>query len=166
MSLRRHLAYARYVARHKFGVLVGAYLVRAGVWAALVHDLSKLLPDEWGPYARNFYQADGSPRRGEPEDSEFKLAWWLHQRRNPHHWQHWLLRNDDGTLTPIPMPEPVVREMVADWIGAGMAIAGTLDPSGWYEHSREKMVLADETRELVESILRALREGKGGSSGM
>jgi hypothetical protein len=28
-----------------------------------------------------------------------------------HHWQHWLLREDDGDTFPLPMPETLVREI-------------------------------------------------------
>jgi hypothetical protein len=51
------------------------------------------------------------------------------------------------------MPEPLVREMVADWMGAGRAITGTWDVAGWYAKNRERMVLHPETRARVEALI-------------
>jgi hypothetical protein len=37
-----------------------------------------------------------------------------------------------ATLKALPMPEKFVREMVADWMGAGRAITGRWDVNDWY----------------------------------
>jgi N-acetyl-anhydromuramyl-L-alanine amidase AmpD len=46
---------------------------------------------------------------------------------------------DANRYRALPMPEPLVREMVADWMGAGRAITGQWDVAGWYTKNREKM---------------------------
>ena len=149
--MKDHLAYARYVIRHKRFVLQACRLVHASMFRGLVHDLSKFLPSEWFPYVHRFYAPDGSKRYIETED--FNLAWCLHQKRNLHHWQAWVVVMDRGDLVPLPMPEKCVREMVADWIGAGLAITGKQDVIGWYSKSCHKMILHEDTRALVEQIL-------------
>ncbi len=50
------------------------------------------------------------------------------------------------------MPETYAREMVADWIAAGRA-QGKPDTAAWYAAHRERIVLAAETRALVERLL-------------
>jgi len=138
-----------------------------------MHDWSKFLPSEFFPYARYFYGPEELPLAAmygnqrmwailtgcykEAVERRFNIAWLKHQHRNSHHWQHWVLRNDDGTTEPIEMPVPVVYEMVCDWIGAGRAIHGrydTADPCKeareWYLKNQEKMLLHPETRRLVE----------------
>ena len=58
---------------------------------------------------------------------------------------------------PLPMPEVYAREMVADWVGAGMAINGVSNPQAWYTSNREKMLLHPKTRVFVEELLSSLR---------
>lgn len=55
----------------------------------------------------------------------------------------------------LPMPEAAIREMVADWMGAGRTITGTWEASTWYEKHRDDMVLHPETRARVEALLEA-----------
>ena len=151
MSIRRHIAYAEYIARHKWFVLVAGLRVGAPLWRLIVHDWSKLTPTEWGPYARTFYAADGS-KRYKP-DLMFDAAWLHHQHHNPHHWQAWILRKDNGATKNLPMPEPVAREMVADWMGAGRAITGRWEVNAWYWKNRETIILHADTRRLVEQLV-------------
>lgn len=54
---------------------------------------------------------------------------------------------------PTEMPRQYLLEMVADWMGAGRAIRGTWEYAKWYRGQRDRIVLADDTREIVESIL-------------
>lgn len=119
--MRPHLQYLAYVVRHKWFVFRAGLRTGAPLWRLLVHDWSKFTPAEWGPYVRKFYG-------GWERLDEFDQAWLHHQHHNPHHWQHWLLREDSGLLKLLRMPDDLVREMVADWMGAGRAIrlpAGT-----------------------------------------
>lgn len=57
------------------------------------------------------------------------------------------------------MPERYVREMVADWYGAGRAITGRWDAPGWYWENKEKMKLHPATRSFVEVLL-VTRKGR------
>ena len=171
--MRPHLKYASYVARHKWFVLLAGIKTKAPLWRLLIHDWSKLTPAEWFPYVRNFYgrpphaAALRSRYGGRPNDEAnladwegerslaFDKAWVHHQHRNPHHWQHWLLREDDGDFKVLPMPEKFVREMVADWMGAGRAITGRWEVGKWYAQNAHKILLADETRKRVEALIAA-----------
>jgi hypothetical protein len=149
-----HWRYMTYVARHKFFVLLACLRLRVPLRQAILHDWSKFLPDEWLPYARYFY-GPGSAERQQPREAKwaFDVAWLRHQHRSPHHYQHWILRNDDGSTVPLPMPERFAREMVADWMGAGRAL-GKPDTRAWYLSNRERIVLHDDTRHLVERLLK------------
>ena len=125
VSVKAHLRYGSYVARHKWFVLRAGLKTKAPLWRLLIHDWSKMTPAEWGPYVRSFY---GPQPRTDAAKCAFNAAWLHHQHHNPHHWQHWLLREDRGDLKMLAMPERFVREMVADWMGAGRAIGGLLQP--------------------------------------
>lgn len=150
-SMKRHANYLKYVLRHKWFVLVSAIRIGAPFWGAIVHDLSKFRPSEWGPYARTFYAPDGTKQYNETE--EFNRAWNDHQKRNRHHWQYWLLTFDRGETIALPMPKHYILEMVADWMGSGRAITGKWEVLEWYRKNRETMTLHPETRFQVESIL-------------
>ena len=55
------------------------------------HDASKSKPDEYEAYDAYFYGGN----RSYAVVQAFQRAWLLHIHRNPHHWQHWVLINDD-----------------------------------------------------------------------
>lgn len=240
MSKTPTLAYLRYLLRHKWYVFVAGRRTGAPLWRLLVHDLSKLRPSEWGAYVEKFYGPSAEKRKElrrtdllvlgrsltasqEEVDAAFDRAWLLHQRRNAHHWQFWLLVDDspapwrafigsyDGGMQhhaindmprdradkseilavhidglgmcndrdedrrrfrkvehlerickeantgrrvrALPMPEALVREMVADWAGAGRAITGAWEVAVWYRKNKENILLHPDTRVLVERLV-------------
>lgn len=158
--MRRYLAYASYVLRHKWFVFVAG--CQLGVpWLALLHDNSKFGPSEFGPYARFFYESDGAKKQRrnstgyykptDTGDHAFDVAWHHHFRNNKHHWQFWAVPDTEvpGGIKVLEMPERYRREMLADWIGAGKA-QGVPDTLGWYLTNRDKLVLGPETRKWIE----------------
>jgi len=163
-----HWKYFKYVLRHKWFVFVEC--CRLGIpMRGLLHDLSKFRPSEWFPYAHHFYRdntgegldaigtyglAELAPWGFYTED-RFNRAWLKHQHRNPHHWQFWLLQPDEGQEWPLPMPQEYAKEMLADWIGAGLAIHGKRDVLTWYRKNRLRMSLHLETASLIEKLMKA-----------
>jgi len=161
----RFLAYARYVFIHKWYVFWACLKLGVPIWLAIFHDASKFLPREFIPYAYQFYDSKGAPKDvrdssgaydPNSQSDSFKKAWISHQK-NCHHWQAWVSIGNFGTLEPSPFPERYVREMVADWIGAGKA-RGQSDPSGWFEKNRSSMVIHPETEKRIDEILEGLGE--------
>ena len=146
----KHAQYASYVIRHKAHVFLAA--CRLGVLVrGLLHDWSKLPPDEWIPYA-DFFCGLFDPDYVVARQRRLDAAWLRHQHRQDHHWQHWVLRNDDGTTVTLEMSDGARREMLADWIGAGRAL-GKPDTAAWYAANRDRMVLGPETRRWIEHEL-------------
>jgi hypothetical protein len=161
VGVGRHWQYGKYLVRHKWFVFVAG--CRLGIpFLAALHDNSKFRPDEWAPYARFFYESDGTKRTQRDStgyykptdtgDAAFDFAWLLHQKRNRHHWQWWVLPEDEGGTKVLPIPDRYRREMLADWIGAGQA-QGTPDTLRWYTANRHKMNLHAETRAWIEAQL-------------
>lgn len=161
--MKKHLLYARYLARHKWFVFVAGLRIKAPLWRLLIHDWSKFLPSEWIPYA-NFFYGKRYPRIPEPlgpkdyivplpAKEAFDRAWLHHQHFNSHHYQHWILREDSGGTKFLEMPEKLVREMVADWMGAGRAITGKWDAAAWYVRNKENIAVHASTRVRVEQLL-------------
>jgi hypothetical protein len=54
------------------------------------------------------------------------------------------------------MPEKYVREMVADWFGAGKAITGKWGAKDWYQTKKDGIKLHPKTKALVEELLEVL----------
>ena len=168
--MKIYTRYLWYVLRHKWFVMLACF--RGGLfWRGITHDLSKLRPSEFFPYARHFYGdiSKGRDKTGaydptQTNNPEFERAWLHHQRRNDHHWQYWVEAPGYAfTVTHKDryercqkvheMPIAAIEEMVCDWKGAGRA-QGKPDTAGWYKVNGPKMMLEDSTRRLVENLLR------------
>lgn len=163
--MKAHWQYLKYVLRHKWYV----FLWCCHYWiplAGIVHDLSKFRPREWFPYVDKFYGGEWPERHyGDVRaalgdkytqpwvDARFDEAWNHHQKRNPHHWQYWVLREDSGATKALDMPMRYRKEMLADWRGAGMAIKGKDETPQWYMKSHDRMILHPDTRYWVEQQL-------------
>ena len=156
----KHFKYLRYVAVHKWFVLVECWK-RGLYWRGLVHDWSKFLPSEWVPYTNFFYgqpppdsntHQAGYQKPTDTGNAAFEHAWLLHQKHNDHHWQWWLLSMDDGGTTLLEMSMGARTEMLCDWIGAGKA-QGKSDTAAWYEQAKAKMQLGPATRAWIENEL-------------
>lgn len=113
-KLSAHLRHLRYELFHKWYVLTECF--KAGLyWRGIVHDMSKFLPDEWFPYVEFFYN-------GKKTKDEFERASSLHRNRNKHHYQCWIIQQEDGSSAVLPMEEPYITEMICDWIGIEKAM--------------------------------------------
>lgn len=152
--MKRHWAYFKYIVRHKWFVFVAGLKIGASIWRLLIHDWSKFLPSEWIPYAHTFYDENGNTRYKKTD--EFNMAWLMHQHRNPHHWQHWILREDSGNVIKMSVPNKYIKEMVADWMGAGRAITGKWEVREWYNRNKQKIGVSIGTKLKIEKILETL----------
>lgn len=146
----RHWQYLKYVMRHKLYVFQACLKLGVPIWIAIFHDWDKFLPDEWFAYARTFYAPDGSNQY--KPDNSFAIAWLLHQNRNKHHWQYWLITWDKGNTECLAMPDVYRREMLADWKGAGKAL-GKPDTSLWYFVNYDNIKLHHDTRKWIDEKL-------------
>lgn len=158
--MKNHIAYLKYVLRHKWFVYRAGRITRAPLWRLIIHDWSKFLPCEWFPYVGSFYNADGTKAdwglRTPFGIQWFDQAWNHHQKFNKHHWQHWVLTtdSDEPRTKALPIPEKFIREMVADWMGAGLAITGRMEVQEWYDKNASKMILHPDTKIRVDEILK------------
>ena len=51
------------------------------------------------------------------------------------------------------MPLEYIKEMVADWAGAGKAITGSWEVKNWYEKCQDKIQITPKTRMIVEELI-------------
>ena len=124
------------------------------------HDISKWNNDEYEAYDAYFYPGNKGEKPVEVIDA-FNLAWLTHIRRNSHHWQHWVLINDDPNEGRIALKMPVVDvvEMICDWWAFSWVKGDLREIFKWYDEHKDYIILHPETRSLVENILGWIEEG-------
>lgn len=125
------------------------------------HDESKFSAEEYEAYDEFFYPSDGSEVGSDPErKKKFEQAWLHHQNSNPHHWQYWLLMNDnnEGEFKALEIPMCYLEEMVADW-GAFALIKNDADAlANWYAANRSKQIIHPKSREIIDALVVVLTE--------
>lgn len=120
------------------------------------HDASKSDPEEYEAYDAYFY---GGNRSYEVVQN-FRYAWLKHISLNPHHWQAWILVQDDpeeGEIV-LNMPYNYILEMICDWWSFSWNSGNLREIFGWYDKHKDYMKFSDKTRKTVEDILGKIRE--------
>jgi len=158
----KYFRYFRYVLKHKWFVFLQC--AKQGILLrGITHDWHKFLPSEWFPYVDHFFGKKKGVKRDttgyykptDTGDPAFDYAWFLHQKRADHHWQWWVLPEDESGVKLIEMSAKARLEMVCDWWGASKA-QGNGEWDGvqlWYAINGHKMQLHRKTREWVEDFL-------------
>lgn len=159
------LKYIHATIKHKVFVFRAGLWTKAPIWRLIIHDWTKFTPVELGHYGRHFYGDKSDPMN-------FNNAWNHHQKTNLHHWEYWIPFTssdhcDIPDLYPMPMPEVYIREMVADWFGAGRAYEGkypeTLENWKWYQNRFSKVIepnLHIETKLILRRVLEETFDNK------
>ena len=166
--------YDKYLDQHKANVKRGfdwiqenlPELLKGGFdygWQiCFAHDQSKSEPDEYKAYDAYFYGGN----RSYSVVRAYEKAWLIHLHRNPHHWQHWILINDDpkeGELI-LEMPYNYIVEMICDWWAFSWQ-KGKLDEIfSWYDEHSEYMKLHPTTRKTIENILVKMKAKLGSNN--
>lgn len=162
--------YDEYLQQHKDGVaksfkwfeqympeIFGEEEIRATCEhnCCFAHDQSKNNQDEYEPYDNYFYG-----NRSYKVVQQFNYAWLRHIHRNPHHWQHWVLINNNPNEGEIilDMPDVYIIEMICDWWSFSWSKGNLTEIFSWYEEHSKYMKLSDYTRKKVNDILDALEE--------
>lgn len=117
------------------------------------HDVSKYLKDEYDAYDNYFYG-----KKTEKVKTEFNYAWLHHIHNNPHHWQHWVLVNDEDGTHALEMPREYVIEMICDWWAFSHKSGNLYEIFDWYKSHKENMILHEKTKKLIEEILDKIKQ--------
>ena len=117
------------------------------------HDASKFSEEEYDAYDAYFY---GGKKTKEVLDN-FNRAWLHHIHHNPHHWQHYVLIQDDDETICVEMPYRYILEMICDWWAFSWKKGDLYEIFKWYEDHKKHIQLGPETRKKVEDILNRLR---------
>lgn len=130
--------------------------IAAGWQTSFAHDKSKNEPDEYEAYDTYFY----GNNRSYAVVQNYQRAWLLHIHRNPHHWQHWVLINDnpkEGEIV-LEMPYDDIIEMICDWWAFSWKSGNLREIFTWYDEHSKYMKLGSKTRERVEKILGLIKD--------
>lgn len=158
--------YDNYLTEHKENVAKGFRWLQENIpeviedgfeWQICFnHDASKTDPEEYDAYDAYFY----GNNRSYSVVQNFKKAWLRHIHNNPHHWQHWILINDEPKegMVVIDMPYIYVVEMICDWWSFSWTKGDLNEIFGWYEDRKDYMKLSDNTRRSVEYILGKMKD--------
>lgn len=121
ITLKNTLAHFKKICVHKYWV--AKYCFKAGLyWQGLMHDMSKFSWIEFWESVK-YYQGTSSPINVAKQDMGYSLAWQHHKGRNPHHYEYWTDKYDDGTVA-LDMPYKYAVELLCDWLGAARAYTG------------------------------------------
>lgn len=157
----RIFQYLWYILKHKYYVFYYGleFYPYCSIWQLLVHDLSKFLPSEFFPYLNWFYKKEQTVPFSKFLDRKdrFNAAWLKHIHRNPHHWQYWILQQDNGKFLALQIPPRYLFEMLVDWMAMAKTF-GNPSVSWWYEKNRMNIQLHDETRKQVESYFKIIEK--------
>ena len=118
-----------------------------------LHDISKYSAEEYNAYDNYFYG-----KKTEKVKAEFNYAWLHHIHNNPHHWQHWVLINDEDGTVALEMPKEYVIEMLANWWAFSHKSGNLYEIFDWYKSHKKNMILHENTRKLVEELLSRIKE--------
>lgn len=120
------------------------------------HDESKDMQDEYDAYDRYFY----GNNRSFAVVQEFNQAWLKHIHRNPHHWQHFVLVNDDPEegMVALDMPFNYILEMICDWFAFSFKTGDLHEIFNWYDKHNDYIIISHKTRHDVEYILGKIKE--------
>ena len=158
-------AYDQYLAEHIGNVNKGLHWMldnlgfkeeKPELEIALVnfdHDESKYSVEEYDAYDKYFYGGNRSYKVVQ----EFNYAWLHHIHNNPHHWQYWVLLEDDPEsgmpYKALEIPVHVIFEMIADWWSFSWKSGNLFEIFNWYADHRSKQIINPKSREIVEYIL-------------
>lgn len=126
-------------------------------WAILkCHDESKYDLEEYEPYDDYFYGKVKNPK----VEEAFKYAWLHHIHNNEHHWQYWVLINDeaDEGIVALDMPYYRIIEMICDWWSFSWKTENLREIFKWYDGHKNRMKLSYNTRMSVEDILYRIKD--------
>lgn len=155
-TLKKAWLHFKTIVKHKY--YVAKFCFKMGLyWQGMTHDLSKFSPAEFIESVK-YRTEEGSPIMICKKMNGISFAWQHHKGHNPHHYEYWIDKIDDGGVMR-PMPLKYVLEMIADWYGAKLAYSnGNVDnlykdEIEWWEKRRERCAMHPATQEMVTNLL-------------
>jgi hypothetical protein len=151
-DVKKHYNYGKYVFKHKANIISPMLQVGLPLSQALAHDVYKLGPKEWGPYAEWMEGPTGRHGTQSPETfNKWRKAVKHHYAHSPHHYLKY--GNPDNA------PNKYKLEALADWYSVNKTkaqIKGNKqfpDFRHWYADKYYKLPLTPNVRKTVDARL-------------
>ena len=166
-KLKIRIDYFKSICKHKSWVLY--YCKICGIkWRGIKHDLSKFSHIEFSESVKYFTGVNSSIENCRKEKG-YSLAWQHHKGRNPHHYEYWIDKLDEGGIA-INMPSKYKLEMLADYLAAGRVYMkerfSYLAELKWYEEKQKSpRKIHKRTDEFMSRALLVLYEEQGSNAG-
>ena len=121
-----------------------------------LHDASKDEIGEYTAYDNYFYGKKKTPDIIEA----FNHSWLQHIHRNPHHWQHWVLINDEPNEGEIvlEMPYHYIIEMICDWWAFSWSKGDLTEIFSWYDSHKNHIKLHNTLAPLLKKFSTLLEQ--------
>ena len=110
---------------------------------------------EFDEYANYFY---GENKDDHTVKNNFNKAWLIHQHVNPHHWQYWVLIQDDEDTQILDMPVTFIIEMFCDHWSFSWKQGDLHEIENWYNNHKHKMIMSEFTRNTYDKILKIVMD--------
>ncbi len=130
--------------------------IKEGVGLSLIsHDASKSSIEEYDAYDRYF----NSSRSYEVTEN-FQYAWLHHLHHNPHHWQYWVLINDDKDSGEkcLEIPDNYIIEMISDWWSFSWTNGNLYEIFDWYNNGKDYRKINELSLKKIETILSFIKD--------
>lgn len=158
--------YDRYLEEHAKNVRKGFYWIKKSLPEILIdipgvnyelmillHDDTKTIPSQYNAFDEYLF---GKPKKDTM--MKYRYAELEHINSNPHHWQHWMLINDDGTKLLLDMPYEYIIEMICNWWSHSWAKGDPFEIFDWFEENQKHIKLSKRTKDTVIDILTKLEQ--------
>lgn len=157
ITFRKVWLHFKTICKHRRWVMY--YCRKCGITKrGLAHDLSKFSPKEFWTNVK--YVTPGkSPIDTQKEEIGFSMAWLHHKAHNPHHYEFWMDRFDDGCYV-TRMPFEYAVEMLCDYLAAGRAYQGDkfsyTSEWNWWQKQRKIRNIHPDNRDFLDVAFYAL----------
>lgn len=157
ITLSKIWIHLKTICKHKFWVMY--YCFKCGIpWQGIIHDLSKFSFTEFWTNVK--YVIPGkSPIDVQKENIGFSMAWQHHKGHNPHHYEFWMDKFDDGCYV-TRMPFKYAVEMLCDSLAAGKAYQGKgfsyESEYKWWEKQRTIRNMHPDNQTFMQMVFYAL----------
>ena len=157
ITLKKIWIHLSTICKHKWWVMY--YCFKCGIpWQGIIHDLSKFSFTEFWTNVK--YVIPGkSPIDVQKENIGFSMAWQHHKGHNPHHYEFWMDKFDDGCYV-TRMPFKYAVEMLCDNLAAGRAYQGKKfsyeSEWNWWKKQRTIRNMHPDTRDFLQMAFYAL----------
>ena len=118
-------------------------------WFIDFHDDTKTIPDEYNAYDEYLF----GNKKDKNVENRYRIAKLNHIHSNPHHWQYWILIDEDLGVICTEMPYPYIVEMVCNWWSRSWEEDDLWSIFDYYEKYKNKIKLHKKSRKDLENIL-------------